>query len=84
MMHTRLALRAGPPIARGLVLVLIVGSMTEVLKTLIGIIRDLENNNEILLIGALAAALVPSMAMLLWACRAIVVDLDLFRKHIEI
>jgi hypothetical protein len=77
MICARLVLRAGPATAHYSVLVLIVVSVIEALKTIAGIIRNLEEHNEILLVGALAAAFVPSAAMLFWACKAIVSDLNL-------
>jgi hypothetical protein len=75
MMLARLVQRACLTTAHCSVLILIVVSIIEVFKTITGIIRDLEKDNELLLVGALTAALVPSAAMLFWACKAIVVDL---------
>jgi hypothetical protein len=64
------------------VLILIVVSMIEVFKTIAGIICDLGKNNEILLLAALVAALVPSGAMLFWGCSAIAVQLNLPIKKV--
>jgi hypothetical protein len=77
VIRARLALRAGLPIAHYSVLILIVVSVIEAFKTIAGIIRDLEKYNEILLVGVLAAAFVPSAAMLFWAGKAIASDLYL-------
>jgi hypothetical protein len=70
-------MRVGLIIVHCFVAILIGVSMIEVFKTLIGIIGDLENHNELLLVGALATALVPSGAMLFWACKAVAAELYL-------
>jgi hypothetical protein len=77
MTWERLGLRTALIFAHGAVLILVIASMVEVFKTIAGIIRDLERNNEILLVGALLVALVPSGAMLFWGCYAIAIWLDL-------
>jgi hypothetical protein len=77
---TRLARRAALMFLHCAVLILVIVSMIEVLKTIAGYIRDLEKDNEILLAGALVAALVPSGAVLFWGCDAIAVQLDLPRR----
>ena len=77
MIWTRLALRSGLIIAYCSVLSLIVLSVIEVFKAIADIIRELEKANEILLLGALAVALLPSVAMLFWVCKAIAVELYL-------
>jgi len=74
VIRARLVLRVGLPIAHLLVLLLIVVSVIEAFKTIAGLIRDFQEHNEILLVGALAAALVPSAALLFWACEAIASD----------
>ena len=65
------------------VLFLIVATLIEVFKTIVGIIRDLEKDNEILLAGALVAAFVPSGAVLFWGCKAFAVYLDLPIKRVR-
>lgn len=70
-MTGQLLLRAGFILVCSFVFGLIVFSVIEVFKTLVDIIRNLEKNNDILLAGALTAALVPSAAMLYWVSRAI-------------
>jgi len=83
MIHARLTLRAALKTMHYAVLFLIVVTMIEVFKTIAGIIRDLEKDNEILLAGALVAALVPSGAVLFWGCKAIAVHLDLPIKKVH-
>jgi hypothetical protein len=77
MIYARLTLRAALKIMHYALLFLIAVTMIEVFKTIAGIIRDLEKDNEILLAGALVAALVPSGAVLFWGCKAFAVYLDL-------
>jgi hypothetical protein len=72
-MIRRLVLRAALMIVRCAILILVVVSMVQVFNTIAEIVRDLEKDNEILLLGALVAALVPSGAMLFWACNAVAV-----------
>ena len=85
MLCVRLALRAGLIIVYSTVLILIALSMIEALNTIADIIRDLEKRKEILLIGALVAALVPFTAMLFWIYKVIAVQLYLpierVRRH---
>jgi len=83
MICARLALRGVLMIVHCGFLMLIVVSMIEVFETIAGIIRDLEKDNEILLVGALVAALVPSGAVLFWGCKAIAVHLDLPIKKVH-
>jgi hypothetical protein len=83
MIYARLTLRAALKIMHYAVLFLIVATMIEVFKTIAGIIRDLEKDNEILLAGALVAALVPSGAVLFWGCKAFAVYLDLPIKRVR-
>jgi hypothetical protein len=82
MNWARLALRAALVFVHCAVFILVVVSIIEVFKTIFGIIRDLEKDDEILLVGALMAALVPSGAMLFWGCNAIAVQLDLPIKKV--
>jgi hypothetical protein len=70
--RVRPALRVGLLIVYCLVLILIALSMIGVFQTIADIIRDLDKGNQILLLAALAAALVPSAGMLVWAYKAIV------------
>jgi hypothetical protein len=77
MIWARLVLCAAFMFAKCAVLILVIVSMIEVFKTLSGIVRDLEKDNEILLVVALGAALVPSGAMMFWVCNAITFQLDL-------
>jgi hypothetical protein len=81
MMDVKLALRAGRPIAYCSVLLLLIVSVIEVFNMIADVIRDLEKHNEILLLAALAAAFVPSAAMLFWVCKAIATELERARQH---
>jgi hypothetical protein len=69
--------RAALMIVHCAILILILASLVEVIKTIADIIGDLEKDNEILLAGAFVAALVPSGAMLFWGCYAIAARLNL-------
>jgi hypothetical protein len=60
----------------GGVLILIIFSMVEAIETISANIHNLEKGKDIILIGALMAALVPSGAMLFWACTAIKLQLE--------
>src|SRR5262249_22605869 len=71
----RLALLAGLMIVYCLVLGLIAISIIQVLHTITEIICDLEKHHDILLAGALVAALVPSTAMCFWVYKIIVMRL---------
>jgi hypothetical protein len=51
--------------------------MIEVITVIEGSVHDLEKGNKVMLIGVLAAALVPSGAVLFWGGTAIKVLLDL-------
>jgi hypothetical protein len=79
-MWARLLSRATLMLAHCAVLTLVIVSIIEVYELLAGIIRHLEKGNRIPLAGALAAALVPSGAMLFWAFRAIATQLILPTK----
>jgi hypothetical protein len=73
----------------GGVLILTIFSIVEAIKTISASIHNLEKGKDIILIGALTAALVPSGAMLFWACTAIKLQLEFsirrmcqrFRNH---
>ena len=75
--------RTGRIIAHCFVLVLVVLSIFEVFRTLAGVIQDLDKGNELFLLGVFAAALVPSAAMLYWACNAIVADIYLTTRKVR-
>jgi hypothetical protein len=60
----------------GGVLILITFSMVEAIETIAANIRDLEKGKDIILVGALMAAMVPSGAALFWACTAIKLQLE--------
>jgi hypothetical protein len=79
MTCAKLAVRAGLIIAYSALWCLIVFSIFEAFETIREIIHDVEKDNNILLAGALAAALVPSGAMLFWAWKAIGLHLPLSR-----
>jgi hypothetical protein len=64
-------------------LVLIAVSVREVFKMLIGISHEMANTKDTLLMGTLAAALVPSTMMIIWACRAFAADADLLLKKVR-
>ena len=71
----RLTLLAGLMIVYCLVFGLIAISIIQVLHTITEIICDLEKHHDILLAGALVAALVPSTAMCFWVYKIIVMRL---------
>jgi hypothetical protein len=60
----------------GGVLILIIFSMVEAIETIAANMRDLEKAKDIILVGALTAALVPAGAVLFWACTAIKLQLE--------
>ena len=75
MTGTKLAVWTGILTMYCFVACLIVFSMLEMFKTICEIVRDIDKNSDIVLAGALAAALVPSGAMLFWVWKAIATDL---------
>lgn len=75
--------RTGRIIAHCLVVILIVVSILEVFRTLAGVIHDLDKDNEVFRVGVFAAALVPSAAMLFWACKAVVADIYLTAQKVR-
>lgn len=66
-----LALRAGVMLLRIAVLALVIVSMNEVLKAIADIIRNLIQNHELMLFGALIAVLVPAGGVFFWGCKTI-------------
>jgi hypothetical protein len=53
------------------VIILIIATIIAIANTLKATIRDLQNNRNIFLVGALTTALVPSAAVLFWVWKAI-------------
>lgn len=82
-MHEIGIARTGRIIAHCLVLILIVVSIFEVFRTLAGVIHNLDKDSKVFLVAVLAAALVPSAAMLFWACKAIVADIYLTAQKVR-
>jgi hypothetical protein len=76
LLWTRLARGAVLILWQCALLILVIVSMFEVFKTIADNIRDLEKDKEILLAGALVAALVPSGAVLFWGFDAIAIQLN--------
>jgi hypothetical protein len=72
----KLALPAAVMLLQFAIVVLVVISMNEALKTILGIIYDIRHKNEVILFGALMAVLVPSGCVLFWGCKAILMGLE--------
>lgn len=82
MIRPRLALQAALIIVHCAVFILIIISMIEAFRIILGIIPNLDEGNKFLLTGALIAALLPSGAVLFWGCVSIPVQLDLPLKWV--
>jgi hypothetical protein len=70
-------------LSQSALLILIIVSMLEVFKTIADNIREIEKDKEILLAGALVAALVPSGAVLFWGFDAIAIQLNPLIKKVR-
>jgi hypothetical protein len=75
MKRTGFSLAAVRVIAHCTIFILIIAALMEMYWTVTGIISDTGKGNRALLPGALAAVLIPSVAMLFWGLKAIIAQL---------